>query len=86
MISMDKKVKDSSIGTFRKLQKLGLTQCNFRWVSKKRYPSFLLHYFNPSNPPTSMKIGKQMTDQNKITPINCHTFILIRDPPYVFNL
>jgi hypothetical protein len=32
-----------------------------------------------------MKIGKQMTDQNKITPINCHTFILDRDPPCCYH-
>jgi hypothetical protein len=49
------------------------------------YPSFiLLHQFSPINPPASMKIGKKITDQNKIIPINCHTFILCRYPPYFY--
>jgi len=32
-----------------------------------------------------MKIGKKMTDQNKIMPMNCHTFILGFDPPYYYH-
>ena len=52
-------------------------------IKKIRYPSvFLLLYFSPNNPPASMKIGKKTIDQNKIMPMNCHTFILDRDPPY----